>query len=107
MALPYSSPPRRRYQPMAAYALAEQIKRHGVELSAIEGPWRVAGRTLQRPGRNRLNLIPLVTNGRTEVMVDSMQHAADLSGLLNWCGLENLNPVADLAPPPDESLRLH
>ena len=107
MALPHSSPQRRRYQPVAAYALAEQIKRHGVELSAVEGPWRVAGRTLHRPGRNHLGLIPLVTNGRTEVMVDSMQHAADLSGLLNWCGLDNLNPVADLTPPPDESLRLH
>jgi hypothetical protein len=40
-------------------------------------------------------------------MVDSMQHAADLSGLLNWCGLENLNPVSDLTPPPDDSLRMH
>jgi hypothetical protein len=107
MALQFASPPRRRYQPFTAYALAERIKRNGVELSAIEGPWRVAGRTLQRPGRNHMNLIPLVTNGRTELMVDSMQHAADLSGFLNWCGVENLNPVADLTPPPDESLRLH
>jgi hypothetical protein len=54
-----------------------------------------------------LNLIPLVTNGHTEVMVDSMQHAADLSGFLNYCGVENLNPVADLSPPPDEMLRMH
>jgi len=107
MAMPYSSPPRRRYQPVTAYALADQLKRKGVELSSVEGPWRVAGRTLQRPGRNRLPLIPLVTNGRTEVMVDSMQHAADLSGFLNWCGLDHLNPVADLTPPPDDVLRLH
>jgi hypothetical protein len=107
MAMPYASPPRRRYQPVTAYALAEQLKRNGVELTSVEGPWRVAGRTLQRPGRNRLNLIPMITNGRTEVMVDSMQHAADLSGFLNWCGLDQLNPVADLTPPPDEVLRLH
>jgi hypothetical protein len=105
--MPYSSPPRRRYQPFTAYALAEKLKRNGVELSSMEGPWRVAGRTLHRPGRNRLNLIPLVTNGSTEVMVDSMQHAADLSGFLNYCGVENLNPVADLTPPPDEMLRMH
>jgi hypothetical protein len=107
MALPYSSPPRRRYQPFTAYALAEQLKRHGVELSSVEGPWRVAGRTLHRPGRDRLSLIPLVTNGSTEVMVDNMQHAVDLSGFLNYCGVENLNPVEDLTPPPDETLRMH
>jgi hypothetical protein len=40
-------------------------------------------------------------------MVDSMQHAADLSGFLNYCGVENLNPVEDLTPPRDETLRMH
>ncbi len=98
---------RRRYQPTAAYLLAERIKREGVELSAVEGPWRAGGRRLRRPGRNNLGVIPLVTNGHTEVMVDTMEHAADLSGFLNWCAVEDLNPVPDLTPPPQESLGLH
>lgn len=95
---------RRRYQPAAAYALAERVKRKGVAVSAVDGPWRAGGRALQRPGRNQLGVIPLVTNGHTEMMVDTMEHAADLSGLLNWCGVEDLNPVSDLSPPPPESL---
>jgi hypothetical protein len=32
-------------------------------------------------------------------MVDTMEHAIDLSGFLNWCGLEDLSPVADLHLP--------
>jgi hypothetical protein len=96
-------PKRRRYQPTAAYALAERVKEQGVEISAAEGPWRPGGRPLPRPGRNHLDMIPLVTNGRTEVMVDSIEHAADLSGFLTWCGLADLNPVSDLDLPPPES----
>lgn len=92
-------PRRNRYQPAAAYALAERLKSKGVELCSAEGPWRAAGRPLRRPSRRSLGLIPLVTNGRTEVMVDTMEHAADLSGLLNWCGVGDLNPVPDLTPP--------
>lgn len=90
---------RRRYQPTAAYLLAEGLKREGVELASVEGPWRPGGRTLERRGRNHLDVIPLVTNGLTEVMVDTMEHAVDVSGLLNWCGVEELNPVPDLTPP--------
>jgi hypothetical protein len=97
-------PQRLRYQPTAAYVLADRAKREGVEISAARGPWRTSGRRLRRPGRNHLRVIPVVTNGRTELMVDTIEHAADLSGLLNWCGLEELNPVPDLSPPPQESL---
>ena len=35
------------------------------------------GRTLNRRGRNRLHIIPVVTNGETEVMVDTMEHAVE------------------------------
>jgi len=28
-----------------------------------------------------------------------MEHARDLAGLLNWCGIEELDPVPDLVPP--------
>lgn len=98
------APRRRRYQPMAAYVIAERVKQSGAPIAAVEGPWRAGGRLLRRPGRNHLGMIPLVTNGHTEVMVDTMEHAADLSALLNWCGVEDLDPVADLSPPPHESL---
>lgn len=94
---------RSRYQPTTAYVLAEQLKSEGIELYAAEGPWRAGGRTLPRVGRGNLNLIPLVTNGRTEVMVDTMERAADLSGFLNWCGVDDLNPVPDLTPPASDS----
>jgi len=90
---------RRRYQPTAAYALAEQVKQEGVGLDDVPGPWRVGGRSLPRPGRNDLPMIPLVTNGRTEVMVDTLERAAELSAFLNWCGIEDLDPVSDLNPP--------
>jgi hypothetical protein len=100
----HQRPQRRRYQPTAAYVLAERVKRKGVEIWAADGPWRAAGRPLRRPGRNHLGVIPLVTNGHTEVMVDTMEHAADLSGLLNWSGVDDLNPVSDLSPPPQDSL---
>jgi hypothetical protein len=84
---------------MAAYVLAERVKRNGVAIGVADGPWRAGGLALQRPGRNHLGMIPLVTNGRTELMVDTMEHATDLSGLLNWCGVEDLDPVSDLSPP--------
>jgi len=90
---------RRRYQPTAAYRLAERMKQRGVTLSAISGPWRTGEHPLPRPGRNQLRVIPVVTNGRAEVMVDTMEHAVDLSAFLNWCGVEDLNPVPDLTPP--------
>jgi hypothetical protein len=32
-------------------------------------------------------------------MVDTMEHAIDLSRFLNWCGVDDLNPVPDLALP--------
>jgi len=97
-------PQRRRYQPTAVYVLAERVKGRGVEIAAARGPWHAGARRLRRPGRNRLGVIPVVTNGRTELMVDTMEHATDLSGLLNWSGVEELNPVPDLNPPPQESL---
>ena len=90
---------RRRYVPKAAFALAERLKAMGVKLGISGGPWRTDEHLLNRRGRNGLDVIPIVTNGATEVMVDTMEHAIDLAGLLNWCGLENLNPVPDLTVP--------
>lgn len=89
-----------RYEPTVVYMLAEQARRSGVNLGAMPGPWRVSERQLTRPGRRSLDRIPVVTNERTEVMVDTMERAADVAGLLNWCGVDELNPVPDLTPPP-------
>jgi len=91
---------RRRYQPLAIYNLAERLRTQGIDLAKRSGPWRAIGRTLLRPGRNHLPVLPIVTNGLAQVMVDTMEHARDVAGLLNWCGIDDLDPVADLVPPP-------
>lgn len=91
---------RRRYQPWAVYQLAESLRQRGVDLAKRAGPWQAVGRALRRPGRNGLAFLPIVTNGLAEVMVDTMEHATDLAGLLNWCGVDDLDPVPDLVPPP-------
>ena len=90
---------RMRYEPTVVYHLAEKTKARGVDLSQADGPWRADARPLERPGRNSLDWIPIVTNERTEVMVDTAEHASDVAGLLNWCGIDELEPVSDLTPP--------
>jgi hypothetical protein len=92
----------RRYEPTPVYALAERLKREGVELQKIHGPWRPIQRPLRRPGRNAEKVIPIVTNGMAELVVDSAERAADLSGLLNWCGVDHLEPVPSLRPPGED-----
>ena len=90
---------RRRYQPRAIYHLTESLRRQGVDLATRSGPWRAVARALQRQGRNRIPILPIVTNGLAQVMVDTMEHARDVAGLLNWCGIDDLDPVPDLVPP--------
>jgi hypothetical protein len=90
---------RRRYVPKAAFALAERLKAMGVKLGISRGPWRTDEHLLNRRGRNGLDAIPIVTNGETEVMVDTLEHAVDLAGLLNYSGVDTLNPVPDLTVP--------
>ena len=90
---------RRRYQPVAVYQLTESLRNRGVDITA-PGPWRAVARALQRPGRNRIPVLPIVTNGLASIMVDTMEHARDVAGLLNWCGIDELDPVPDLVPPP-------
>ena len=86
----------RRYEPTPVYALAEHMKREGVELHLVDGPWRPIRLPLRRPGRNAEKAIPIVTNGVTELAVDTAEHAVDVSGLLNWCGVDHLEPVPNL-----------
>jgi hypothetical protein len=89
---------RSRYEPTVVYHLAEQVKANGVDLDQAAGPWRADARELSRPGRNSLHNIPVVTNEQTEVMVDTAEHAVDVAGLLNWCGVHELEPIPELAP---------
>jgi hypothetical protein len=89
----------RRYEPTSVYALAERLKRTGAQLQNARGPWRPTRRALRRPGRNAESAIPVVTNGVAEIAVDTAEHAVDLSGFLNWCGVDHLEPVANLRPP--------
>jgi hypothetical protein len=90
---------RLRYEPIVVYQLAERAKARGVDLSQADGPWRADTRSLERPGRNSLDCIPIVTNETTAVMVDTNEHAVDVAGLLNWSGVHELEPVPELTPP--------
>jgi hypothetical protein len=87
-----------RYEPTLAYRMAERARSAGVDLDAVPGPWRASLR------RHELELIFVVTNDRTEIMVGSMERAVDVAGLLNWCGVDDLRPVPDLKPPTDFDL---
>jgi hypothetical protein len=89
----------RRYEPTAVYALTEHLKREGVELHRVPGPWRPIRRSLRRPGRNAEQEISLVTNGVVEIAVDTAEHAVDVSGFLNSSGVDHLDPIANLRPP--------
>jgi hypothetical protein len=95
----------RRYEPTPVYALAEHMKREGVQLHLVHGPWRPIRRRLRRPGRNAQKAIPIVTNGVTELAVDTAEHAVDVSGLLNFCGVAHLEPVPNLRPPDQDLAR--
>ena len=95
----------RRYEPTPVYALAEHMKREGVQLHLVHGPWRPIRRRLRRPGRNAQKAIPIVTNGVTELAVDTAEHAVDVSGLLNFCGVDHLEPVPNLRPPDQDLAR--
>jgi hypothetical protein len=88
-----------RYEPTPVYALAEYLKRKGVDLPHIRGLWRSMLRPLRRPGRNADRVIPIVTDGVVELAVDTIQRAMDVSGFLNWCGVSHLEPVSKLQPP--------
>jgi hypothetical protein len=89
----------RRYEPTPVYALAQHLRREGVELQEVHGPWRPIRRSLRRPGRKAEKAIPIVTNGVTELAVDTAERAADVAGLLNWCGIDDLEPIPNLRPP--------
>ena len=92
---------RQRYQPRAMYVMADQLRRQGVEFVTSSGPWTAVAQALGRPGRARQSVLPIVTNGVTQLMVDTLEHARDVAGLLNWSGVSDLNPVPDLIPPPE------
>lgn len=94
----------RRYEPTPVYALADDLRREGVDLEHVEGPWHAIRRLLRRPGRKAEESIPIVTNGVTELAVDTAEHAIDVSGFLNFCGIDHLDPVPNLRPPDQDML---
>jgi len=94
-----------RYEPTAVYALANALKREGVDLHNHPGPWRPIRRALRRPGRNAERAIPIVTNGSVEIAVDTAERAVDVSGFLNSAGLKHLDPVPGLRPPDQDLIR--
>ena len=94
-----------RYEPTLMYAMAEHLRRDGVDLRNLDGPWHPIRRLLRRPGRNAEQAIPIVTNGVVDIAVDTAEHAADLSGFLNSAGLDHLDPAPNLRPPDQDLIR--
>jgi len=90
---------RGRYEPTAVYHLAARLKASGIDLDRATGPWRVRERRIVRPGRTGLHPMAVVTNESTEFLVDTREHAVDVAGLLNWCGVHELEPVPELTQP--------
>jgi hypothetical protein len=68
----------------------EQVLGSSVVTAAIEGPWHTGARPLKRPGRGGLRFIPLVTRGKTTVMVSTPTEAEELAAFLNYCGIQDL-----------------
>jgi hypothetical protein len=69
----------------------EQVLGSSIVTAAIEGPWRTGTRPLKRPGRGGLRFIPLVTRGKTTVMVSTPTEAEELAAFLNYCGTQDLS----------------
>lgn len=68
----------------------EQVLGIGSSTVSLEGPWRADSRPLKRPGRGGLRFIPLVTRGKTTVMVSTPTEAEELAAFLNFCGIQDL-----------------
>ena len=68
----------------------EQVLGNGSTAPPAEGPWRTGTRPLKRPGRGGLRFIPLVTRGKTTVMVSTPTEAEELAAFLNYCGIQDL-----------------
>src|ERR1041385_8395109 len=98
MTLP--KPPSRTAQDAREFILGcilsfvERVKRMGIRLGLKHGPWHTAEQPTPGSGPSEVKMVPVVTNGRTSLLVDTMEHAIDIAGLLNWCGITQLNPVA-------------
>jgi hypothetical protein len=69
----------------------EQVLGSSTTTAAIEGPWRTGSRPLKRPGRGGLRFIPLVTRGKTTVMVSTPTEAEELAAFLNYCDIQDLS----------------
>jgi hypothetical protein len=69
----------------------EQVLGGSTITAVIEGPWHTGTRPLKRPGRGGLRFIPLVTRGKTTVMVSTPTEAEELAAFLNYCGIQDLS----------------
>lgn len=69
----------------------EQVLGSSTITAVTEGPWHTGSRPLKRPGRGGLRFIPLVTRGKTTVMVSTPTEAEELAAFLNYCGIQDLS----------------
>ena len=89
---------RGRYEPTAVYQLAARLKASGVDLDRARGLWQVRERQVPLPGVG-LHAMSVVTNESATFLIDTREHAVDVAGLLNWCGVHELEPVPELTSP--------
>ncbi len=54
------------------------------------GPWQAGAKPLKRPGRGGLLFIPIVSRGKTTVMVSTPREAEELAAFLNYCGTQEV-----------------
>jgi hypothetical protein len=69
----------------------QQVLGSSTITAVIEGPWHTGSRPLKRPGRGGLRFIPLVTRGKTTVMVSTPTEAEELAAFLNYCDIQDLS----------------
>ncbi|CAN5765695.1 hypothetical protein BH24GEM1_BH24GEM1_27970 [soil metagenome] len=67
----------------------EQVLGSG-EPAPPAGPWQAGARPLKRPGRGGLQYIPIVTRGKTTIMLSTQREAEELATFLNYCGTQEL-----------------
>ena len=79
---------RYRLPPSAVYQILDEVKKAGLELLTMRGPWTVGSVPLGRRGRAGATMVPSVECGATLLRIESEERARELAGLLNWCGVQ-------------------
>ena len=69
-----------------------------------DGPWHIGQRPLQRPGRNGLRFVPLVTRGRTEIMMPTPEEPKIWSRSSTGAACRNSGALGAGGEPPEPKM---